>query len=115
MIRFLKLNITVTKLAVFVLLPIRICLRVINFFLWIFTFFGCCGLCCRSKPKKEPATPAPTTTNGKSDKTNGPAKDVTIEELTSLLEKAKGENKLQALAKQLVDGAKSGKAMTGPP
>merc|ERR1712187_714734 len=85
------------------------------FFLWIFTFFGCCGLCCRRKKIAEPTT-APTKTNGKTDaKTNGPVKEASLEELADLLDKAKKSNKLEAAAKELVKKTKNGEVLTGPP
>lgn len=113
-VRLIKLSKTLTNfslwitgwlLYLFVKLPLKIVRRVVFFWLWLGTFFGCCGLCCRQREKKD---------NGKEPGSSKSAvvKDVTVDEVAELLAKAQKEGKLQACAKQLADGAKKDKVLT---
>jgi len=106
--------------SVLVLLPIAICFKILGFFLWIGTGFHCCGLCTRkSKASKlsDAASKTKDDKNGKKEagkKEDNDVKDATVAEITTLLENAKKEKKLEAAAKQLAGLVKSGKAMSTP-
>eukprot|EP00928_Gymnodinium_smaydae_P081020 TRINITY_DN64600_c0_g1_i1.p1 TRINITY_DN64600_c0_g1~~TRINITY_DN64600_c0_g1_i1.p1 ORF type:complete len:375 (+),score=121.79 TRINITY_DN64600_c0_g1_i1:72-1196(+) len=104
-LRFAGLALRVARWLVFfaVTLPFRL----LGLVLRLGTCCYCCGLCGRKSKKAEAAI----ATNAKN-KEDGPM--ATVEEITRLLENAKKEKKLEAGVKQLLNLAKSGKAMNGP-
>lgn len=112
--RLLKITFRVTRVTVkvnlfatrvFVLLPISLMYKVFRLMMCFVTLFYCCGLCRRKKA-------ADKKTNGING--NGKVAAATEAELTSLLEEAKKEKKLEAAAKQFVKLMNSAQPLSNP-
>jgi len=107
----------------FVLLPLRVALKMCGIFLWFGTCFCCCGLCRRKRnveKLKVEATRQTDESNAKMEAKQSGATPkasgtlATVDEVVKLLELGKKDKKLESAAKQLASLVRSGKALSSP-
>jgi len=80
--------------------PMRLVMKIVNFWLWLTTGCYCCGLCrSKSSPKSKGGNVSPDA-KGKAKKD---PESATADDLTKLLEASKGKGKLDAAVKLLVE------------